>query len=110
MVLDVKTRLVLAGAVVGASLLALASANAQLDPSTGAPVSPGIAQTSPGLSPPTAQPLPDYGGTDAGLGGSGLTPTPMPSVPSLFGQDAGTGGSGGLLPPPTLGPLDAGLR
>jgi hypothetical protein len=108
MVFNVKTRLVLAGAVAGASLLALASANAQLDPSTGAPVSPGIPQTSPGLSPTTPQPLPDLTSTDAGMGGSGLTP--MPSIPSLFGEDAGTGGSGGLLPPPMLGPTDAGLR
>ncbi|QRN94892.1 hypothetical protein JRI60_38180 [Archangium violaceum] len=110
MVLNVKTRLVLAGAVVGVSLLALASANAQFDPSTGAPVSPGTPQTSPGVSPTTPQPFPDYNSMngDGGMGGSGLDP--MPSIPSLFGQDAGTGGSGGLLPPPTLEPLDAGLR
>ncbi|WP_257462579.1 DcrB/PsbP domain-containing protein [Archangium lipolyticum] len=108
MLLNVKTRLVLAGAVVGASLLVLASANAQVDPSTGAPVSPGTTQTTPGLPPTTVQPLPDYNRTDAGMGGSGMAP--MPSVPSLFGQDAGMGGSGGLFPSPTLEPLDAGLR
>lgn len=113
-----KKRLAVAGAVLGASLFTLAVANAQLDPTTGAPTTPGISPTPPGLSPqpgispspgsvPTTTPSPYDTGTDGGLGGSGFTP----SYPSPFNTtDAGLGGSGGLMPPPILGPLDSGLR
>jgi len=117
MALNLKKRLAVAGAVLGASLFTLAVANAQLDPNTGAPGSPGISPTPPGLSPqpgvspspgsvPSPTPSP-YDSQDGGLGGSGLTPT----YPSPFEtNDAGMGGSGGLMPPPLLGPLDSGLR
>ena len=110
MVLNMKTRLVFAGAVLGASLFALTVADAQIDPSTGAPGVPGIPQTPPGLSPspgtvPNTQPSPYDTGQDGGIGGSGM----MPTYPSPFDTDAGMGGSG-LMPPPTLGGLDAGLR
>jgi hypothetical protein len=108
MVLNMKTRLMLAGAVVSASMLTLAVANAQFDPSTGAPTT---TQTPPGVSPPpgsapTTQPSP-YDTTDAGVGGAGS----MGTFPSPFDTtDAGFGG--GLAPPSTLGGdmLDAGLR
>ncbi|MFL5355103.1 hypothetical protein [Archangium sp.] len=107
MVLNMKTRLMLAGAVVSASMLTLAVANAQFDPSTGS-----TTQTTPGVSPGpgSMQPSPyDTGltGTDAGVGGSGATGT----YPSPFDTtDAGFGG--GLMPPSMLGgdSLDAGLR
>ncbi len=116
MVLNIKTRLVLAGAVLGASLFTLMVANAQIDPSTGAPVTPGIPETPPGASPspgvssspgtvPNTQPSPSDTGLDAGIGGSGSIPT----YPSPLNTDAGMGGSG-LMPPPVLGGLDAGLR
>jgi hypothetical protein len=116
MALNLKKRLVVAGAVLGASLFTLAVANAQLDPSTGAPTTPGIPQTPPGLSPdpgvspspgsvPTTTPSP-YDSQDGGIGGSGIFPT----YPSPFDStDAGMGGSG-LMPPPILGGMDAGLR
>ncbi|WNG39062.1 hypothetical protein F0U60_39740 [Archangium minus] len=113
MVINKKTRLMLAGAVVGASMLSLAVANAQFDPSTGAPTTtPGVPQTTPGVSPPPGsvpptQPSPYDTGTDAGTGGSGAIPT----YPSPFGAtDAGVGGSG-LMPPSSLGTgsQDAGL-
>jgi hypothetical protein len=96
MVLGVKTRLVLAGAVLGASLMALATANAQFDPSTGAPT------TTPGI------PQPDLSGlnTDAGLGGSGSM-IPPSTYPSPFGEDAGFGGSG-FSPYSPFGGSDAG--
>src|SRR5688572_29169943 len=42
MALNLKKRFAVAGAVLGASLFTLAVANAQLDPNTGAPGSPGI--------------------------------------------------------------------
>ncbi|MGZ3458157.1 MAG: hypothetical protein ACXU86_06570 [Archangium sp.] len=114
MVLNIKTRLMLAGAVLGASLLALTVADAQINPSTGAPVSPDNTQTQtttgvppPPGSTPTTQPSPyDTGLSDAGVGGSGT----MTTYPSPFeSTDAGFGG--GLLPTP-LGSdmLDAGLR
>jgi hypothetical protein len=118
MALNLKKRLAVAGAVLGASLFTLAVANAQLDPSTGAPGTPGISPTPPGLSPqpgvspspgsmPTPAPSPYDTGQDGGLGGSGITP----SYPSPFEtNDGGMGGSGGLMPPPILGPLDSGLR
>ncbi|QRK08475.1 hypothetical protein JQX13_52680 [Archangium violaceum] len=114
MVLTLKTRLMLAGAVVGASMLTLAVANAQFDPTTGAPTTtPGVPQTTPGISPPpgsvpTTQPSPYDTGMDAGTGGSGA----MPTFPSPFGStDAGFGGSG-LMPPPSYGTdsQDAGFR
>jgi hypothetical protein len=116
MTINLKKRLAVAGAVLGASLFTLAVANAQLDPSTGAPGTPGISPTPPGLSPqpgvspspgsvPTPTPSPYDMGQDGGLGGSGV----MPTYPSPFNTDAGTGGSG-LMPPPILGGLDAGLR
>ena len=117
MALDVKMRLALAGAVLGASLLALKAADAQMDP-TGAPTTqpgtsqttPGMPQTQPGLSPTndpvSLDPLPD-----SGMGGS--DPMLPPSVPSPFGQDAGLGGPGfsppsTLSPPPNFGGRDAG--
>ena len=119
MALNLKKRFAVAGAVLGASLFTLAVANAQLDPSTGAPTSPGISPTPPGLSPqpgvspspgsiPTPTPSPSpYDSQDGGLGGSGFTPT----YPSPFETtDAGMGGSGGLMPSPILGEMDAGLR
>lgn len=117
MVLNMKTRLMLAGAVVGASMLTLAVANAQFQPNPG---TPDTTQTTPGVSPPpgsvpSMQPSPyDTGlmGSDAGIGGAG----PMETYPSPFDTtDAGFGGSG-LTPPSTLPPLnegdllDAGLR
>ncbi|HEX5754701.1 MAG TPA: hypothetical protein VFZ09_51430 [Archangium sp.] len=118
MALNLRKRLAVAGAVLGASLFTLAVANAQFDPTTGQPTTPGISPTPPGLTPPpgvspspgsvpTTTPSP-YD-TDGGLGGSGINP--MPSYPSPFDStDAGLGGSGGLMPPPILGDLDAGLR
>ena len=120
MVLNMKTRLMLAGAVVSASMLTLAVANAQFDPSTGSTTTtPDTTQTMPGVSPPpgsvpTTQPSPydtALMGSDAGVGGSGS----MGTYPSPFDtMDAGFGG--GLTPPSTLSPLntgdalDAGLR
>jgi len=112
MLLGVKTRLMLAGAVVGAALLALSTANAQMDP-TGSPMpTPGMPQTMPGTTPTTPQPLPDFNaGGDAGMGGSGYSPPA--SVPSPFGDDAGMGGSGlggsGISPPSSFGGQDAGF-
>lgn len=111
MVLNMKTRLMLAGAVVGASMLTLAVANAQFDPNTGAPTTtPDTTQTTPGISPPpgsipTTQPSP-YDLTDAGVGGAGSTGT----FPSPF--DTTDAGFGGEFMPRTLGGdlLDAGLR
>ncbi len=103
MLLDVKTRLVLAGAVLGASLLTLTVANAQIDPATGAPTT----TTTPGIPPgtiPSTQPSPYDTGTDAGLGGSGL----MPTYPSPFDRDAGWGGTG-FTPPSSFGGQDGGL-
>lgn len=108
MVLNMKTRLMLAGAVVSASMLTLAVANAQFEPNTGVP---DTTQTMPGVSPPPGsvpgtQPSP-YDLTDAGVGGAGSLET----FPSPFDTtDAGFGG--GLMPPSTLGgdSLDAGLR
>jgi hypothetical protein len=116
MALNLKKPFAVAGAVLGASLFTLAVANAQLDPNTGAPGSPGISPTPPGLSPqPGVSPSPGsvpspvpspYDSQDGGLGGSGI----MPSYPSPFdNRDAGFGG-GGLMPPPILGEQDAGLR
>jgi hypothetical protein len=104
MVLGVKTRLMLAGAAAAAALLALSTANAQMDP-TGSP-------TTPGIQPTTPQPLPDFNtGGDAGMGGSGFSPPA--SVPSPFGDDAGIGGSGlggsGFTPPSAFGGQDAGF-
>ena len=100
MVLGVKTRLMLAGAAAAAALLALSTANAQMDP-TGAPT------TTPGIQPTTPQPLPDFNaGGDAGMGGSGFSPPA--SVPSPFGGDAGLGGSG-FTPPSAFGGQDAGF-
>jgi hypothetical protein len=113
MVLDVKMRLVLAGAVLGASLLALKTTNAQVGPTTSPPTSlPGTPQTTPGIPQTTIpEPVPLEPLSDAGLGGSG--PMAPPSVPSPFGGDAGFGGSGfspppSLSPPSTLGGADAG--
>jgi len=112
MVLGVKTRLMLAGAAAGAALLALSTANAQMDP-TGSPTTiPGTPQTTPGIQPTTPQPLPDFNaGGDAGMGGSGFSPPA--SVPSPFGDDAGIGGSGlggsGFTPPSSFGGQDAGF-
>lgn len=103
MVLDVKMRLVLAGAVLGASLLALKATNAQVGPTPSPPSSlPGTPQTTPGIPRTTIpEPVPVEPLSDAGMGGSGsMTP---PSFPSPFGEDAGLGGSG--LPPPSLSPL-----
>ncbi|PTL77703.1 hypothetical protein [Vitiosangium sp. GDMCC 1.1324] len=100
MVLNMKTRLMLAGAVLGASVLTLAVANAQIEPST---PQPGVPQTT-----PLPQPTPYDTGMDGGVGGAGSLGT----YPSLLDTtDAGFGG-GGLLPPSTLGGdmLDAGLR
>lgn len=123
MALNLRKRLAVAGAVLGASLFTLAVANAQFDPNTGAPTTPGIPQTPPGLSPdPGVSPSPGispsppgsvpsttpplYGDQDGGIGGSGFAPT----YPSPFDStDAGIGG-GGLMPPPILGGMDAGLR
>jgi hypothetical protein len=111
MTLDVKMRLVLAGAVLGASLLALKAADAQVDPSTGSPTTlPGTPQTTPGVS-PTLEPVPLEPLPDAGMGGSG--PMMPPSIPSPFEEDAGLGGSGFsppayLSPPSILGGADAG--
>lgn len=110
MALNLKKRLVVAGAVLGASLFTLTIANAQIDPATGQPTTPGVSPTPPGLEPqpgsvPTTTPSP-YD-SDGGLGGSGFEP----SYPSPFDStDAGLGGSGELMPPPILGGLDAGLR
>ncbi|MCY1075605.1 hypothetical protein [Archangium lansingense] len=110
MALNLKKRLVVTGVVLGASLFTLAIANAQIDPNTGAPVTPGIPPSPPGLSPspgttPTTPP-PLYAGDDGGTGGSGMIPT----YPSPFDSaDSGIGG-GGLMPSPILGELDAGLR
>ncbi len=112
MVLGMKTRLMLAGAVVGAALLTLSTANAQMDP-TGSPIpTPGMPQTMPGTTPTTPQPLPDFNaGGDAGTGGSGFSPPA--SVPSPFGDDGGIGGSGpggpGFSPPSSLGGGDGGF-
>jgi hypothetical protein len=118
MVLGVKTRLVLAGAVLGASLMALATANAQMDPSTGAPTTtptPGVPQTTPGVSPTPGTPgttsgipQPDLSGlnADAGIGGSGSM-LPPSTMPSPFGTDGGFGGSG-FSPPPSFGGQDGG--
>jgi hypothetical protein len=122
MVLGVKTRLVLAGAVLGASLMALATANAQMDP-TGSPTTttpvPGVPQTTPGVSPTPGTtgttpgvPQPDLSGlnADAGIGGSGSMMPPS-TYPSPFDRDAGFGGSGlgsGFSPPPSFGGQDAG--
>ena len=106
MVLGVKTRLVLAGAVLGASLLTLATADAQMDPMTPGPT-PGIPQTPPGAS-PTFQPVPLEPLQDAGTGGSGSM-MPPPAFPSPFDTDAGVGGAGGFTPPSSLGGPDAGL-
>ncbi len=112
MVLGVKTRLVLAGAVLGAALMALATADAQIDPSTGAPTTPGVPQTTPGVSPtPGTTPgttQPDLSGlnADAGLGGSGSMMPPS-TYPSLFGEDAGFGGTG-FSPYSPFGGSDAG--
>ncbi|MFE8601051.1 hypothetical protein [Archangium violaceum] len=111
MALNLKKRLVVAGAVLGASLFTLTIANAQIDPATGQPTTPGVSPTPPGLPPqPGVSPSPGsvtpYD-SDGGLGGSGIAP----SYPSPFDStDAGLGGSGGLMPPPILGGLDAGLR
>ncbi len=117
-----KKRLAVAGAVLGASLFTLAVANAQLDPNTGAPTTPGISPTPPGLSPdpgvspspgsaPTPQPPSVYGGQDGGIGGSGLTPTYPSPFDSNDGGIGGSGlGSGDLMPSPILGGMDAGLR
>lgn len=116
MALNLKKRLAVAGTVLGAALFTLALANAQIDPNTGTPVTPGIPETPPGLppdpgtspqpgSPEPLTPLPSDD-PDGGVGGSGFTPT----YPSPFGtRDAGFGGPE-LMPPPILGPLDAGLR
>ena len=108
MALNLKKRLVVAGAVLGASLFTLAVANAQIDPATGQPTTPGISPTPPGLPPqPGSVPTTSPYDSDGGLGGSGIAP----SYPSPFDStDAGLGGSGGLMPPPILGGLDAGLR
>jgi hypothetical protein len=118
MVLGVKTRLMLAGAVLGASLMALATANAQMDPSTGSPTTapmPGGPQTTPGVSPTPGTtgttsgiPQPDLSGfnSDAGIGGSGSMMPPS-TFPSPFDTDAGFGGSG-FSPPSTFGGQDAG--
>jgi hypothetical protein len=120
MVLGVKTRLVLAGAVLGASLMALATANAQVDPSTGAPITtptptPGVPQTTPGVSPTPGTtgttpgvPQQDFSGlnADAGIGGSGSM-LPPSTFPSPFDTDAGLGGSG-FSPPSSFGGSDAG--
>lgn len=110
MALGMKTRLLVAGAVVGAAMLALSSASAQIDPGTGGPPmpTPGMTpQTTPGVTPTTPEPLPDFNASsDAGMGGSGFSPPP--SVPSPFGEDAGMGGSG-FSPPSTLGGQDGGF-
>jgi len=106
MVLGVKTRLMLTGAVLGASLLTLATADAQMDPTTPAPP-PGIPQTSPGAS-PTFQPVPLDPLPDAGTGGSGSMMPPS-TFSSPFDTDAGVGGAGGFTPPSSLGGQDAGL-
>jgi hypothetical protein len=105
MVLGVKTRLMLAVAVAAAALLALTTADAQMDPTSGSPTTPGIPQTTPGTTPTTPQPLPSFG-EDAGMGGSGFTPPA--SVPAPFGGDQGPGGSG-FSPPSTLGGRDGGF-
>jgi hypothetical protein len=104
MVLGVKTRLVLAGAVLGASLMALATANAQIDPSTGSPTTmPGTRDTTSGIA------QPDFSGlnSDAGIGGSGSMMPPS-TFPSPFDTDAGFGGSG-FSPPSPFGGQDAGV-
>lgn len=87
-----KTRLMLAGAVLGVALLTLASADAQMDPTAPAPT-PGMPQTTPGISPPI-EPVPLEPLPDAGTGGSGSTMMPPMTFPSPFDTDAGMGGAG----------------
>ncbi|MBN1208232.1 MAG: hypothetical protein JXB05_25455 [Myxococcaceae bacterium] len=102
MALDAKKRLVLVGALLGATVLWVRFANAQVD-APGTQQQPGtqpmpIDQAVPGTQPqPTFPQTPGGFGADAGIGGGGLT------LPPPFGTpDAGMGGSGPVIPEPFL--------